>query len=233
MTGQQPHSPLLDEKLELISFKLCPFVQRAVIVLKLKQVDFDLTFIDLNNPPEWFAEVSPLGKVPVLKVGKSVLFESMVIQEFVDEITPPSLHPADPLKKAMNRAWMIFGGDLNELLFKLAHATEAAQFESLRQAMHDKLVRVEAVHSGGTYFNGDEFSLIDAAYAPSFMRLALMQNVCSVDFLAGLPKMRAWSKSLLAQECVKASVVPEMPVMYQTMLRNVENSYLATLAQEA
>ena len=55
------------QDIELISFKICPFVQRSVIALKEKQVDFKVTYIDLANPPEWFSEVSPLGKVPVLK----------------------------------------------------------------------------------------------------------------------------------------------------------------------
>ncbi|HHT00269.1 MAG TPA: glutathione S-transferase family protein, partial [Thiomicrospira sp.] len=63
----------MSAKLDLISFKLCPFVQRAVIVLKKKNIDFDITYIDLNNPPEWFKELSPLGQVPVLKVGNDVL----------------------------------------------------------------------------------------------------------------------------------------------------------------
>lgn len=103
-------------KLELISFKLCPFVQRAVIVLKNKKVDFDITFIDLNNPPDWFKALSPLGQVPVLKVGNDdVLFESSVIQEYVDEITPPTLMPTDSLLKAKNRSWIAFAGGAFEL----------------------------------------------------------------------------------------------------------------------
>ncbi|MGE4501073.1 MAG: glutathione S-transferase family protein [Hydrogenovibrio sp.] len=218
------------EKMELISFKLCPFVQRAVIVLKKKQVDFDLTFIDLSNPPEWFESLSPLGKVPVLKVGKEVLFESMVIQEYVDEVTPPSLHPKDPLKKAMNRAWMTFGDDLNILQFKMSHATDQAAFESFRDEINGKLARLESVHSGERFFNGEDFCLIDAAYAPFFMRLSLMKNLCSIDFLDGFPKMQAWSKALLSQDCVIDSVVPELPSMYQNMIRNVENGYLANMA---
>ena len=94
----------MSQKLELISFKLCPFVQRAVIVLKHKNIDFDITYIDLNDQPDWFKAISPLGQVPLLKVGGEVLFESTVIQEYVDEVTPPSIQPADPLVKAKNRA---------------------------------------------------------------------------------------------------------------------------------
>jgi len=94
-------------KLELISFKICPYVQRSVIVLKHKHADFDVTYIDLGNPPDWFREISPFGKVPVLRVDDSeVIFESAVIAEFLDEVTPGEpLQPQDPLLRAKNRAW--------------------------------------------------------------------------------------------------------------------------------
>ena len=74
-------------QLELISFKLCPFVQRAVISLKYCRIPYDITYIDLLNPPVWFADVSPLEQVPVLRVnGVTSVFESAVIGELVNEI---------------------------------------------------------------------------------------------------------------------------------------------------
>jgi glutathione S-transferase len=130
----------------------------------------------------------------------------------------------------MNRAWMTFGDDLNILQFKMSHATDQAAFESFRDEINGKLARLESVHSGERFFNGEDFCLIDAAYAPFFMRLSLMKNLCSIDFLDGFPKMQAWSKALLSQDCVIDSVVPELPSMYQNMIRNVENGYLANMA---
>jgi glutathione S-transferase len=97
---------------ELVSFDLCPFVQRSVIVLREKGIDFDITYIDLADPPGWFRDISPLGKVPLLRVGEEVLFESAVIMEYLDEITPPPLQPADPLLRAKNRAWSEFASGL-------------------------------------------------------------------------------------------------------------------------
>ena len=220
-----------NKKMELISFKLCPFVQRAVIVLKKKAIDFDITYIDLSNPPEWFEQVSPLGMVPVLKVGKEVLFESSVIQEYVDEVTPPSLHPEDPLIKAKNRAWISFGGDLNRDLFQLAHATSETDFEQVRTQMTERLHKLEAVHSGKAFFNGKDFCLIDAAFALFFMRLAYLADACDLQFLTELPKMRKWSDKLLSEACVQTSVVPELPQMYLGMLRNVDGGYLASRCQ--
>lgn len=218
----------MSEKMELISFKLCPFVQRAVIVLKNKNVDFDITYIDLSNPPEWFKEISPLGQVPVLKVGDDVLFESSVIQEYVDEVTPPSLHPADTLLKAKNRAWIAFGGELNMDLFKMVNAKAEEGFNEIVTGMCNKLARLEAAHSGDAFFNGEDFALIDAAFAPFFMRLDLIAGASGMNFLAEMPKMRKWSEHLLTQPCVKDSVVPELPKMYVGMFSNIEGGYLAS-----
>lgn len=217
----------MSPKLELISFKLCPFVQRAVIVLNEKGVDFDVTYIDLKNPPVWFKEISPLGQVPVLKVGDEVLFESSVIQEYVDEVNPPSLHPENALKKAKNRAWISFAGDLNMLVFKMIQSKDKAGFDKVYQPILAKLMQIEAEHSGKDFFNGGKFALIDAAYAPLLMRLDLVSNLCDIAFLSSTPKMKSWSHKLLAMDCIKKSVVDDFEQIFTGMLGNV-NGYLAT-----
>lgn len=221
----------MSSKLELISFKLCPFVQRAVIVLKQKNIDFDITYIDLNNPPEWFKEVSPLGQVPVLKVGDEVLFESSVIQEYVDEITPPSLQPDDVLVKAKNRAWVSFGGDILMALHPMVTSKDETVSNEKRAVILQKLSQLEAVHSGGSYFNGETFNMIDAAYAPMFMRMDFINTLTGVNLLAKTPKLANWSKNLLAMKCVQDSVVPELPIMYKGMLKQMDG-YLATLLKD-
>lgn len=215
-------------KLELISFKLCPFVQRAVIVLNQKNIDFDITYIDLNNPPEWFKEVSPLGQVPVLKVGDDVLFESSVIQEYVDEITPPSLQPKDALVKAKNRAWISFGGDILMAMHAMTTHKDEAVSNEKRAVVLQKLQQLETVHSGGSYFNGEDFNMIDAAYAPMFMRIEFIKNLTGINLLSATPRLANWSKHLLAMESVQQSVVPELPTMYKGMVKNMDG-YLATL----
>lgn len=215
-------------KLELISFKLCPFVQRAVIILKNKNVDFDITYIDINNPPEWFKEVSPLGQVPVLKVDDEVLFESSVIQEYLDEITPPSLHPEDVLKKAQNRAWMSYASEAFMAPMLMAKAKTATDYEEAKAGLLAKLGRLEDAHSGADYFNDDTFHLIDAAVAPLFMRLDLIEKSCGVSFLEDLPKMQKWSAACLARNCVQSSVVEELPQMYAGMIKMMDG-HLATL----
>ena len=98
----------------LISSKTCPYVQRSVMTLREKGIAYDIDYVDLSNKPDWFVELSPLSKVPVLEVtrddgSKVVLFESVVINEFLDDATEGSMLPADPLDRARSRAWIEFG----------------------------------------------------------------------------------------------------------------------------
>ena len=103
-------------RLELVSHALCPYVQRAVIALTEKGVRFTRTIVDLDNKPAWFAAISPLGKVPLLRVDDAVLFESAVICDYLDETLEPRLHPADPLERARHRAWIEFASTvLNDI----------------------------------------------------------------------------------------------------------------------
>jgi glutathione S-transferase len=201
-------------KPELISFKICPFVQRSVIVLLEKGVDYDITYINLKEPPEWFKSISPLGKVPVLRVGDEVVFESAVIMEYLDEVNPPSLHPTDPLRKAHNRAWIEFASTLFMSQFNMVMAQEQAEGEKAEQELRDKLAQVNG-QLRGPLFNGEAFSLVDAAYAPLFMRLALLEQWQPLGLLEGMPKMQAWSERLLNRPSVKNSVVAELPQLYR------------------
>ncbi len=204
-------------KPELISFKLCPFVQRSVIVLKEKNIDFDITYIDLKSPPDWFKQISPLGKVPVLKVGDEVLFESAVIMEYLDEVNPPSLHPADPLLKAKNRAWIEFASTVIMAQFNMLMAKDQETSEGAEQELRTKLAQLEQ-QVKGPLFNGEEFALVDAAFAPIFMRLAMLEQWQAMGLLENLPKVKKWSDTLLARDVVKNSVVENLAELYRGMI---------------
>src|ERR1700744_1406540 len=90
----------------LVSFKTCPWVQRAAIVLREKNKPFEFRHIDKDNRPDWFLAISPHKKVPVLSVDEKIsLFESNAIAEYHDETIAPRLHPEDLVQRAINRAW--------------------------------------------------------------------------------------------------------------------------------
>ena len=208
-----------NNKIELISFKLCPFVQRAVIALNEKSVDFKLTHIDLMNTPDWFGDVSPLGKVPVLVVDGTPVFESAVISEYLDEVYEPQLHPHNALEKATHRSWIEFASELIMTQYKMITAESEDDFEGHRASLTKAFSRLEAVLSEkGPYFSGSQFALVDTAFAPIFMRLAILDKVVGdgavgVGVTGGLNILKSdsvtarWAAALLERESVKTSVI--------------------------
>ena len=134
--------------------------------------------------------------------------------EYLDEVNPPSLHPTDPLRKAHNRAWIEFASTLFMCQFNMVMAKEQEACDSAEQDLRDKLKLVNE-QLVGPFFNGEAFSLVDAAYAPLFMRLALLEQWCPMGLLEGMPKMQAWSGKLLSRPSVMNSVVAELPQLYR------------------
>src|SRR6202022_4417848 len=147
-------------RLKLISHKLCPYVQRAVIALTEKGVAFERIDIDLANKPDWFLAISPLGKTPVLQVGDHAIFESAVILEYLEETQPNALHPADPLARAKHRAWIEFGSSVLNDIAGLYIAPDEAGFAGKAATLKQKFARLEACLDDGTWFDGHRFSLV-------------------------------------------------------------------------
>lgn len=207
-------------KLELISTRRCPFVQRSIITLLHKGVPHEVSFVDLAAPPEWFKAVSPFGKVPVLRVDdRTVLFESAVINEYLDEITPGSLLPDDPVARALCRSWIAFGGECLTDTFKLLTAADEDAFEEVQDDLREHLERLEGVvDPRGPYFGGESFSLVDTAYAPLFVRLGIVEELTGVSMLDGLERMTAWSRVLCALPAVQQAQAPELRDLLRALM---------------
>jgi glutathione S-transferase len=126
-------------KLTLISHTLCPYVQRAAIVLAEKGVAFERRDVDLANKPDWFKAVSPLGKTPVLLVDGDAIFESAVICEYLDDTLLPRLHPGDALKRAQHRAWMEFGSSVLSAIAAFYNAPDAPALEGRRAELAEQV----------------------------------------------------------------------------------------------
>ena len=216
-------------KPKLISFKLCPFVQKAVLTLLHKGIDFDIEYIDLENPPEWFLEISPLGKVPVLQVGDQVLFESSVIVEYLDVVNGPSLHPVDALLKAQNRSWMEFGNECLMNSYNLIVAGDEEAFDEQRAELIRKLGQLEQKLSEQAYFNGDQVSLVDLSFVPFFQRLEYINGISPGLFDESRhPRVFRWARNLLDLGIVSSSTVAEIEQLYTGMMKKREG-FLSTL----
>ncbi|HEV2898427.1 MAG TPA: glutathione S-transferase family protein [Pseudaminobacter sp.] len=216
------------DKITLVSFDLCPYVQRAAIVLAEKNVPFERVDIDLENKPDWFLKISPRGKVPLLKVGDEVLFESAAIVEYLDETEEPRLHPGDPLTKARHRAWMEFGSAILADIWTLETTAERAAFDSAVAALKDKFTKVEAELGEGRYFAGDVFSIVDAVFAPAFRYFDVFDEIADLGVFNGLPRVRAWRAELAQRASVRNVVVADYNERLRAFLRK-KNGLLARM----
>lgn len=198
---------------KLCSFKTCPWVHRAAIVLQEKGVDYDIDYIDRDNRPDWFLKISPHSKVPVLILDdQTALFESNAIAEYLDETIEPRLHPADPIKRAQNRAW----NDYVPIFSDITHLTNAADKADLdvrRESADQRLAKLEGAlqvrGNDGPFFNGADFSLVDASYAPALLRFTLFDRLYPIGLIENYPLVRAWRDALIARPSVIKSMVPD------------------------
>ncbi|MGY8662333.1 glutathione S-transferase family protein [Bradyrhizobium sp. UFLA05-109] len=209
--------------LKLISHKLCPYVQRAVIALTEKGVPFERVDIDLANKPDWFLKISPLGKVPVLVVSTEerevALFESNVICEYIEETQAGGkLHPADALGRAEHRTWMEFGSAILGDLWGLETTTDPAVFDSKRHALLAKFARVEAALGAGPFFAGASFSLVDAVFAPIFRYFDVFDELAELGIFKDFPKICAWRAELAKRPSVRNAVGADYPQLLRAFL---------------
>jgi len=223
----------------LVSFDLCPFVQRSVITLEETNIPYEIEYIDLSNKPDWFLKISPLGKVPVLRVGDTVLFESAVINEYLDEVNPTrSLHPKNPLERAYHRAWIEFASVAIGDMYRMSMAKDQQSGEELVATVKQRLNRFETQLGDGPLFAGSDFSLVDAAAAPVIQRLHWCQNIApELRFWDGLPNVTRWRDALLSRESIKRSTVRDIEERFVNYLkgqgsptRNADPSWLGLLA---
>ena len=179
--------------------------------MRAKQVEFEVTYIDLTDKPDWFLAISPHGKVPVLKVNDQILFESNAIAEYLDEVVPPRVHPEDPIKRAQNRAWTDFVPDFAKALSATYYTKSRAETDKAIEAAPKALQKVEDAiarerGNDGPYFNGPDLALVDAAYAPFLQRYTFVDKVLKNDVLKDYPLIKAWSDTLLSDVRVTGAV---------------------------
>jgi glutathione S-transferase len=202
----------LTTDLTLISHHLCPYVQRAAIVLTEKGVPFTRRYVDLADKPDWFLAMSPLGKTPVLQVDAEPLFESAVICEYLDETIAPALHPADALERARHRGWIEFGSATLNTIWAFYTAPDARSLQARREELQSKFAQIEAaLDRRGPYFAGADFSIVDAVFGPVFRYFDVFEQFGEDGFFDDTPRVRAWRRALGARPSVQQAVGSDYP----------------------
>ena len=219
-------------KLKLISHALCPYVQRAVIALAERGVPFERIDIDLNNKPDWFLKISPLGKVPVLQVDDKAVFESAVILEYLEETLPNPLHPKDALARAEHRAWIEFGSAVLGDIWGLETVSDEAAFKAKAIQAEARFARLEERLVATPWFDGEAFSLVDAVFAPAFRYFDVFDEIGDFGILANKPKIAHWRKSLRERPSLRTAVSAEYPELLRAFMKK-HKAYLSQLDRAA
>ena len=218
--------------LKLISHKLCPYVQRAVIALTEKGVAFERIDIDLANKPDWFLAISPLGKTPVLQVGDKAIFESAVILEYLEETERKPLHPADPLVRAEHRGWIEFGSAILNDIAGFYAAKDEAAFKAKTAQLEQRFARLEARITASPWFDGENFSLVDAVFGPVFRYFDVFDDIADFGILANKPKLARWRRSLATRPSVRSAVSADYPALLRDFIER-RQSWLSQLQAQA
>lgn len=222
---------------EIISSATCPFAQRTRMALIEKGIDFDLTEIDLNDKPDWFLEISPYGKVPVLRHNGAAIFESAVINEYLEEVFPDRpLLPADPVRRAQARIWIDFANvRFTPHVYKLMLAQDAegqaAQAERLTNALlmmeHEGLGKL----SDGPYWLGDDISLVDLTFLPHMQRLGVLAHYRDFHIPDECVLVKAWLQLMGERPSVGAGSAA-LDVLIENWRKYAENTSTGTTAAD-
>jgi glutathione S-transferase len=197
---------------EIYSAQACPYAQRSRMALLEKGVEFDLIEIDLFNKPEGFAEISPYGKVPVLLWGNDRVWESAVINEYLEEVFPePPLLPKEAGLRAIARIWIDFANTkFIPAFYKLLISQETqAQAEWVGELQkHFQFMETEGLgklSGNGPYWLGDSLSLVDLTFYPWFERLPALDHYQGIGLPADCLRLRNWWLAMQLRDSVRAT----------------------------
>ncbi|AUX39477.1 glutathione S-transferase [Sorangium cellulosum] len=202
-------------KLRLYSAKACPFAHRTRLVLQEKGIDFELSEVDLQNKPRAFVDASLYGKVPAIEHEGHRIWESAIINEYLEEVFPdPALLPREPGKRALARIWIDHANTrLVPAFAQLLRAETPEKEEEGRKALGEVLAFIEREalarsSERGPYWLGAEVSLVDLSFYPWFERLPAVDRLRGFSIPAELTRLKGWIDAVEARPAVRAVANP-------------------------
>lgn len=201
--------------LQLYFAKSSTFAQRTRVVLLEKGIDFTPIEVDFQHKSPEFLQLSRYGKVPAIKHGEVELYESAIINEYLEEVFPePPLLPHDPAGKAIARIWIDYANSrLVPAFNKLLRSKDSQEQEQGRREFLEALLYLEQEGLGklsgeGPYWLGDKLSLVDISFYPWFERLPLLEHFRKFTLPAETPRLQAWWHELRDRPSIQAVANP-------------------------
>src|SRR4030081_2079798 len=220
----------------LVSFKTCPWVQRAAIVLREKKVGFEFRHIEPDNRPDWFLAISPHKKVPVPRIADKVsLFESNAIAEYLDETIAPRLHPAEAAERAVNRAWTDYIPTFAQSVTGCAYSETEADFNKATgqiPAAFERLETALAKQGSGPFFHRTAYAVGDAGYAPFLQRYVFLDRIRKLGQIEKFPRLKAWADAVMARPSTHSFPPAEFEAMYRQNVKR-RNKWLSQFVDAA
>jgi glutathione S-transferase len=229
---------IIMSQVKIYSAKVCPYAQRVRMVLLTKGVEFDAIEIDLENKPDWFAEVSPYGKVPVLQHGENRIWESSIINEYLEEVFPePALLPRETGLRAIARIWIDFANTkFTPAFYKLLLSQDVQQQQTWRNELLQHLLFIEnegfrQLSEAGPYWLGDSLSLIDLSFYPWFDRWIAIEQYRGLTLPAECTRLKAWLGIMRQHPAVQSTA--QSPEFYiQDYAQYASNQAAGATAEE-
>lgn len=212
--------------IKIVSFKICPFVQRVTALLEAKQIPYNIEFISLSDKPQWFLELSPTGQVPMLitEAGEA-LFESDAIVEYLEEVTPPLVPDVTSVQRAKDRAWSYQASKHYLVQCSTMQSSDQIVLTEREGNLSKAFQKAEKQFGDGPYFNGAVLGNVDIAWLPLLHRAQIVKDHSGYDFLARYPKLQAWQSALSETGLYQKSVSDDFDARFADFYLN-ERTFL-------
>ena len=215
--------------LNLLTVAFSPYGQRVETLLLEKNISYNKEQIDLGNKPNWFSDISPLGKIPVLLVDDKPLFESLAILEYIEATyTETIFHPKNQFVLAWHRGWMEFSNTLLSLTFGLVFADNYQIISQKQEELKNKLALFAKQLKQQPYFNGDFFSILDITMASAMQPLLFLSENFNLNLFENLDNLLQYANNVVS----RPNFIKSLPENYSQIFENFlkrKNSFLLQL----
>lgn len=202
--------------IKLVSFKICPFVQRVTAALDARGIPYEIEYISLQSKPQWFLDISPNGQVPLMVTeNKTVLFESDAIIEYIEDEYGSLESDVSNEQRALDRAWSYLGTKHYLTQCGAMRSKDKETFIERSQKLRESFLKIEKqLVTDKQFFQADHLSNVDIAWLPLLHRAAIIKEHTGYDFLSDLPKSQAWQKEILSTEIIDKAVSEDFELLF-------------------
>lgn len=196
--------------MKLIVSDYCPFSMRCILVLLEKNIRTDTETVDLTRKQEFLNKLSPYARVPVLVHSGRMIYESSIINEYIEETFPaPAMLPGTAHERAVARFWVDFCNTrFMPAYFNLLKSKPGQSRSRLRDELGDSLdvIDRDGLSQQGDqhpYWLGDTPGLVDFAFWPFFERFTDVEVFRGVEIPARLARLHSWLEEMKTRPSVR------------------------------